>query len=169
MELKLAVQAGSAGTILHHPAPRLSEPDAERRHQVITYFDTADHALAHSGITLQVCCYGAVHVQTVKADRRADLAADRAEWEWPIANDRPDMGLLAQTPVTDRLPASLDLQPVLATDITRARRTLTLDDGSQIKLHRRGHPQAGLHASHEPAKNAAAKGTALSGRGRLGA
>jgi triphosphatase len=133
VELKLAVPQGAAAAVMEHPVLRLSGPDARRQHQVSTYYDTPDHGLAHAGIALRVRRSHGVHVQTVKADRKAGLAADRSEWEWPIEGDRPDAGLLAQTPVAARLPDCLDLEPVVVTEIDRTTRLLLTDDGTQVE------------------------------------
>jgi triphosphatase len=76
---------------------------AQRRHEVSTYFDTRDLALARLGVSLRVRCTNGQCVQTLKAEGRSGVAADRAEWEWPLANDTPDFDLLAQTSVAEKL------------------------------------------------------------------
>jgi triphosphatase len=134
VELKLAVPDGAVGTLLAHPALQASAAQrAERRHEVTTYFDTPDHALARSGMSVRVRDSNGQRIQTLKADRRGGVAADRAEWEWPLAQDEPDIGLLEQTPVGDQLPQALDLEPRLVTDIDRMVRVLELDGGTVVE------------------------------------
>jgi len=133
LELKLAVPDGAVRGVLDCPVLLLSAPDAKRLHQVTTYYDTPDLALSHAGIALRVRRSNGAHVQTVKADSRAGLAADRFEREWPIEGDRPDPNLLAQTPVAAGLPEHLPLEPVAITEIDRTARLLDLDDGTQVE------------------------------------
>jgi len=132
-ELKLAVPEGAAGMLLDHPVLGLSGPDARRKHQVSTYYDTVGETLARNGVALRVRRNDGTHVQTVKAAGRAGIAADRGEWEWPVDDDLPDASLLARTPIADRLPAGLDLRPVVTTEIDRTSRMLRLDDGTEIE------------------------------------
>lgn len=133
-ELKLAVPEASVPTLLHHP--RFGGPSAESpppRHQVTTYFDTPDHALACSGMTLRVRNTEGRRVQNVKADRGNAAAADRAEWEWAIDQDWPDLSLLVQTGLADRLPPRAELAPVLTTDISRTTLDIALEDGTLVE------------------------------------
>jgi triphosphatase len=133
IELKLAVPDGELGAILQHKAFRASGAGQERRHEITTYFDTRDQALARSGVSLRVRDTNGRRVQTLKADSRAGVAADRAEWEWPIDRAKPDLGLLAQTPIAERLPRRLDLRAVLVTDIERTVRMLEPEQGTIVE------------------------------------
>jgi len=132
-ELKLAVPEGATGVVLAHPVLGLSGPEARRKHQVSTYYDTADHALARQGVVLRVRRSGGTFVQTVKAEGRPGVAANRGEWEWPIPDDRPDPSLLGQTPAAGKVAAGLDLRPLITTDIDRTTHTLVMDDGTAIE------------------------------------
>lgn len=133
LELKLAVPEGGVGKVLDFPALLLSGPDAHRKRQVTTYYDTPERNLARAGVALRVRRSDGAHVQTVNADRQTGVAADRSEWEWPIEGDRPEPTLLAQTPAAARLPESLNLEPVAVTEIERTTRLLRLDDGTQVE------------------------------------
>ena len=82
---KLAVPEGSVEAL----EALLRTTDAghvARRHEVTTYFDTE-----RRGISLRVRVADGQCIQTVKADRRDSLAADRTEWEWPIKQNKPDL------------------------------------------------------------------------------
>ena len=66
-ELKLKLPPNGRERLERHPVfapPRASPP--QRRHEVTTYFDTPDHALAAKGITLRVRRAGTQRVQTAK-------------------------------------------------------------------------------------------------------
>jgi inorganic triphosphatase YgiF len=134
LELKLAIPDGTLDAVLHRAAIRASttQPPRQRR-EFTTYFDTRDRALAQCGVSLRVRCADGRRVQTLKADRRSDVAADRAEWEWSIDRDRPDPTLLRQTEIGRNLPAGPELEQVLATDIERTVRVLELGDGTIVE------------------------------------
>ena len=104
----------------------------KRTHQVTTYFDTADTTLALLGLSLRVRRAEARFVQTLKADRTAGVAANRAEWEWPVEANSPDLTLLAETSRW-QLPPKLDLQPVVVTTIDRTVRVIQHADGTEIE------------------------------------
>lgn len=129
VELKLAVPASSAGTLVDHLSLQPSNP-GHRRHEVTTYFDTPDQALAHRGMSLRIRHSDGHRVQTLKADRKPGVAADRGEWEWPAEQDEPNLALLEQVPIVGDLPFGLDLEPVFSTDIDRMTRVLELDGGT---------------------------------------
>src|SRR5579871_4872754 len=98
-ELKLALTDEVEGQI----AARLSlQPAEDDQHEITTYFDTADEALARSGISLRVRHAGSKRTQTVKLGGENSIAARRGEWEWPIGSDEPDLQLLRGTPAADR-------------------------------------------------------------------
>jgi inorganic triphosphatase YgiF len=128
IELKLAVPAGSAKAISQHPALRKSR--AQQRHEVSTYFDTPDLALAQRGLMLRVRHTGDQYVQTLKADAHHGAVADRAEWEWKLTDNAPNLALLETTPVAEVLPPRQEVEPVFITEVDRTIRTLTLDDGT---------------------------------------
>lgn len=96
-------------------------------------FDTPDQLLAKSGVSLRVRHANGQNIHTLKASRRAGVAADRAEWEWTIKSDEPDPGLLTQTPVSEKLPHRPELYPVIVTDIARTIQVLQLDGGVVVE------------------------------------
>lgn len=134
VELKLAVpEAALDGLFEHAVFRRDGAAKAERRHQVTTYFDTDDRALSACKVSLRVRRCGGRRVQTLKADEKGGVAADRAEWEWPIKQNTPDLGLLACTPIAAKLPSGIELQPVVVTEIKRTVRVLNLDGGAVVE------------------------------------
>ena len=158
-ELKLVVPPEHGARLLEHPALRAAlVASPEERHEVTTYFDTPDLALAREGVSLRVRRGGGRRVQTVKAGGAEDgvtdgLALRRStqgvdppegrpaklaygEWEWPIERDEPDLGLLAQTPIDGAATARVEgrLEPVFVTDIRRTACVLRLDGGTRAEV-----------------------------------
>ena len=79
---------------------------------------------------------GKRRVQTLKSsDANGGAAVSRGEWEWPVRDDKPDLGLAAGVPAAGRLPPDLGkkLQPIVVTDITRTAHTLDFQ-GSAIEV-----------------------------------
>lgn len=129
IELKFAVADDQADALA---AALASWPIRKKTHQVTTYFDTADAALALLGLSLRVRLTEDGFVQTLKADRAAGVAANRAEWEWPVEANHPDLSLLAANPYW-QFPPNLDLQPVIVTTIDRTVRVIEREDGTRIE------------------------------------
>jgi triphosphatase len=137
VELKLRLPAAGRAELEQHPvfqSPLATAP--EKRHEVTTYFDTPELALAGKGISLRVRRRGDRRVQTVKLQGGASaVAVQRGEWERPIKQDKPDLGLLAETPISaivgdltrDRL------EPVFTTDIRRTVRKVRLDENTTVE------------------------------------
>jgi hypothetical protein len=65
---------------------------------------------------LSVRCTDGKFVQTLKADRRSGVTADRAEWEWQLVNDKPHLDLLTETPIASELPSEPTIQPAFDRD-----------------------------------------------------
>lgn len=134
VELKLRLSATGRKALEQHPAfraPRATAP--EKRHEITTYFDTPDLILAGKGVSLRVRRNGDRRVQTVKLRGTGSaVVAQRGEWEWPIEQDTPDLGRLAETPagaVAGDL-AGKKLESVFITDIRRTVRELRIDEGT---------------------------------------
>ncbi|WP_428487470.1 CHAD domain-containing protein [Rhodopila sp.] len=133
VELKFTIPEKAVNAIGHKLGSRMAEGGPRHRHEVTTYFDTDDQALSRIGISLRVRCSDGGYVQTLKANRKYGVAANRAEWEWPVDENKPDLNLVAQTPLAEKLPSGLDLVPVVSTDIDRSVRVLELDDGTRVE------------------------------------
>ena len=132
VELKLCLPAGRQAELEQHPEFHARMATApEQRHEVTTYFDTPDLTLASRGISVRVRRSGNRRIQTVKLQGTGfAAAANRAEWEWPIKQDAPDLGRVAATPVgaiAGELVGTGRLQPVFTTDIRRTVRNLRID------------------------------------------
>ena len=149
-ELKLALRKEVEKQI----AARLSlEPAGGDQHEVTTYFDTPDEALARNGVSLRVRRAGSKRIQTVKVGGENSIAAQRGEWEWPIGSDEPDVQLLRGTPAADRIPPDGlgALQPIVVTDIVRRKRELELDHGTVVEASL-DHGHVAAAGTHEPVR-----------------
>jgi triphosphatase len=135
IELKFYLPPGSRAALEASPALAAAEP--RQHHLVTTYFDTPDHLLDRTGLTLRVRRSGNTHTQTVKS-RATDrgVAANRNEWEWLIGQNEPDVGLLAKTRALAKAATAIKdkLEPVFVTDIWRATRLLDLDDKTVVEV-----------------------------------
>lgn len=133
IELKLRLAPGSHAALERVPALGAVRP--ERRHEITRYFDTPDTLLAAKGFTLRVRTSGDSRVQTLKtAASNGSAAARRGEWEWPITDETPELGRLAETPAGDLIAALHGkLEPVFSTDIHRSTRQMSLDGGTRVE------------------------------------
>ncbi|MDB5361049.1 MAG: hypothetical protein JWO51_2346 [Rhodospirillales bacterium] len=148
IELKLAFRPRDRRRLEQELSGSVSPP----QRLVSTYFDTSDRRLAEHGLSLRVRRNGVGRIQTLKAlDRGPAAAAERNEWEWRIAGDRPEPALLAETPFAGLLDDSSLLVPRFRTEVDRSVHLLkpakririeaALDDGLIIA----GERQEALH------------------------
>ncbi len=127
-EVRFSLPADARSRLEAHPAfdpTRATAP--ETLHQVTTYFDTPDLALARHGISLRVRRSGETRVQTVKwREHDGHSPFGRGEREWPVDRDEPDLSLLADTPAGAALEGCgpVALRTAFVTDVRRARRYL---------------------------------------------
>jgi triphosphatase len=133
IELKLAMPAKGGDTLLRHAAFR--EAAAKSVHQVTRYFDTADETLRRAGFTLRVRHAGNRRVQTLKAAPGTGVAMSRGEWEWDVAQDMPDLALLAETPARSVAAdvRAAGLAELVATVVDRRTWLLHLAGGTRVE------------------------------------
>lgn len=123
VEVKLRLSARARAVLAAHPAlqpPRAGPP--ETRAETSTYFDTESGRLAEAGASLRVRRAGnGALTQTLKLRPVVDGAAERRdEWEWPVATETPDLGLLAGIEGIAALLASGEpVLPLCTTEIER--------------------------------------------------
>jgi inorganic triphosphatase YgiF len=95
--------------------------------QVATYFDTPDHDFARHGASLRVRRSAGHEVQTLKL-RRSDIPFGRGEWEWPVADGRPDTRHLAETPLAFLAETGSRLIPLFTAEVSRTTRIVRLEN-----------------------------------------
>ncbi|MBL6082271.1 CYTH and CHAD domain-containing protein [Belnapia sp. T18] len=129
LEIKFKLPAGAETKLAAHPALRSETgKGVKARHEVTTYFDTANRDLARRGATLRVRVGSKGRVQTLKLRDDGDSLFGRGEWEWPLESNTPDPAKLAATPLASLLDKLEVLGPVFTTEVDRTVRTLRLDD-----------------------------------------
>jgi inorganic triphosphatase YgiF len=117
IEIKLQVPPDALRTARQLPWLR-GEP-VKRAKLVSVYFDTPKHKLHQNGIALRVRRAGRKRVQTVKT--AGNGAFSRGEWEADIKGDRPDLSVVAGSPLAKLANARMarKLRPVFETIVTR--------------------------------------------------
>ena len=104
-ELKLAVSP-AAEKSLNEFAPFRSSTAGKPKSQRIltTYFDTPKYDLDRLGLSLRVRRVGQKRLQTVKTTGDQSAAKVRGEWEWPVAEDAPNLELARQASIEPAIP-----------------------------------------------------------------
>jgi inorganic triphosphatase YgiF len=134
LEIKFCLTPGGEATLEDHPVMRVGGGEAgEARHEVTVYFDTPAGDLASAGISLRVRRSGARLIQTLKLRSDSHGPFGRAEWEWPVEAESPNLDRLAETPIAAMFPVGQTLQPVFVTDVQRTTRVVRRD-GATIEL-----------------------------------
>ena len=132
-EVKLLLHPESRSLVEAHPLFAETAPDISQN--VSTYYDTPEFALRQRGVSLRVRRCGESFVQTVKDRDGASGFGSRGEWEWPIASETLDSAVMTEDEDALTLVAEvLDrVAPVFVTDIARAKRMLSLEDGTLVE------------------------------------
>ena len=148
-EIKFEVSPGDLQKLAVSRSLRPSDGQlVEHRHLVSTYFDTPNHLLKKSGISLRVRQAGKKRIQTIKTAANG-VAVERGEWEKRIKGDEPDLRAARGTPLQRLLSKRLkrDLDAVFSTHVHRT--LVPLRPGSsrvELALDE-GHIRAGLYSS----------------------
>lgn len=111
----------------------LARPEAQagvRKTLVNCYYDTPGAELNQQYAALRVRQAGSQYIQTLKTQGEfVNGAHRRQEWEWPLIGPWLSLGLLADTPLGDRVNLA-QLEPVFETNFTR--QIVMLDDGEAV-------------------------------------
>jgi inorganic triphosphatase YgiF len=141
IEVKLQAPPDALESVLRDPLLEARRLGAAREERAVTvYYDTPELDLARSGVALRIRRVGRRRLQTVKtrlhAAGRRGGAADRAEWEWTIEGDEPDLALLASDGVAALVPepARAALRPVFSTEIRRTRLEISAPGSARIEV-----------------------------------
>src|SRR5690554_2144020 len=130
LEIKLSLKSGDLLKALNW---LLAQPEAQagsKKSLVNCYYDTPDAELNHQQAALRVRKAGSHYVQTLKTRGEFVYGAHRREeWEWPVDGPQLSIGLLADTPLGDRVNLAR-LAPAFETNFTR--QVVMLDDGEAL-------------------------------------
>jgi inorganic triphosphatase YgiF len=138
-ELKLLLQPQDLRRLRRDPQIRaLQQGRAATRRVHSVYYDTPEHALLNAGLALRLRSDAGRWLQTLKTEGRAAAGLHvREEWEWPLAGEALDFGLLAATPQGKLFRAAdlrAKLRPVFRTEFERTSLRLAFADGSVAEL-----------------------------------
>jgi inorganic triphosphatase YgiF len=151
-EIELKFQLPPGSRVVLEASPVLAAAEAKQHHLVTTYFDTPDHLLDRTGLTLRVRHSGETRIQTVKSQpNERGVAANRKEWEWPISQDQPDVVRLEKIRALTMVATAIKdkLQPIFVTDILRTTWLLRLPSKTVVEAAiDEGSIKAG--SAHEP-------------------
>lgn len=132
IELKLLVDADRMAHFNTAPVIAANARNkGARKHLKSVYYDTPEHLLRRSGLSLRVRQSGARFVQTVKTDA-ADDPLRRGEWEASVPSLAPDLAL-AMPFIPEKLRGQLETRPleaVFTADVHRHARMLDLPSGT---------------------------------------
>ena len=134
-EVELKLQLDMANIDMLVAAPFLANVKMQEQVQTSVYFDTPEHAVRKTGLSLRVRTVGKQRIQTLKAESMsaAGLFA-RPEWEMPIRKNQPVIGGRGNPLPT--LITTRDLRrlaPIFRIVVTRQTYYLE-NDGTKIEL-----------------------------------
>jgi inorganic triphosphatase YgiF len=111
-------------------------PAATKRLNTV-YYDTPEHALAKTGLSLRVRKDGGDYVQTVKDESSGALISMRHEYECTLPTPEPDVTCIPDERIRERVRALADgaeIAPVIETDIRRTTRSVKSPAGDKVEL-----------------------------------
>ncbi|SOB76700.1 CYTH domain-containing protein [Marinobacter sp. LV10R510-11A] len=130
LEIKLSLEPGGLIKALSWLQAQPEATKGDKKSLVNSYYDTPDAELNHQQAALRVRQAGDRYIQTLKTRGEfVNGAHRREEWEWPLPGPSLSLGLLADTPLGDRINLAR-LAPVFETNFTR--QVVMLDDGEAV-------------------------------------
>jgi inorganic triphosphatase YgiF len=131
LEIKLTLAADFVPTVLDwlaREAPETPQISPLRN----CYYDTPDADLNRERAALRIRQSGTHYIQTLKTKGEfVDGAHRRNEWEWPLPGLSLNLGLLADTPLAERVNLAR-LQPVFETNFER-HQALLYEGGATVE------------------------------------
>jgi inorganic triphosphatase YgiF len=113
----------------------ISRPATRRLSTV--YYDTPNLGFAKEGLSLRVRKKGRSYIQTVKTGSSGALASDRGEYECKLSSATPDLDVVPEPDVRERMRAIAEdegFEPKIETEIRRTTRALKTESGDEIEL-----------------------------------
>lgn len=130
LEIKLTLSKGAQAQAQEWLLARPEAQTGVRKTLVNCYYDTPGTELNQQLAALRVRQAGGQYIQTLKTQGEfVNGAHRRQEWEWPLSGPSLSLGLLADTPLGDRVNLA-QLEPVFETNFTR--QLVMLDDGEAV-------------------------------------
>jgi inorganic triphosphatase YgiF len=125
IELKLVLDKKAEGALRRHPLLyQLQIAGGRDVRMRATYFDTPDHQLRNGGFGLRIRQEGGKRVQTLKAPKN-DIGGIQVRYEWncPFSGVLPDIDLIPDKQVREKLKNLIGNKPlieVFSTDVMRS-------------------------------------------------
>lgn len=138
IEIKLAARPDDLARLRRSPALKrffAGRPATEQLNTV--YYDTPDLELSKAGLSLRVRKKGRAYIQTLKTQGAGPLSAHRGEWECPLPSASPDLRLITDAGLRERVAAITaqgPVEPMIETAIRRTKRRLKTESGDEIEL-----------------------------------
>ena len=138
IEIKLAARPNDLARLKRSAALKRFAPGpaaTERLNSI--YYDTPDLGLSKAGLSLRVRKKGRAYIQTLKTQGTGALASKRGEWECPLPTSSPDIRLITDEGLRERVEAIAaedPVAPMIETAIRRTKRRLKTEAGDEIEL-----------------------------------
>lgn len=127
IELKLEIDPDNVPLLLQDPL--FAKAETQSADQLTIYYDTPKTVLRKHGFTLRVRSSRGRFTQTVKPLTDSVGFMSREEIESEVATMAPDLGALADHPVTALLERSDELEPIARCDVSRTSAVLERGHG----------------------------------------
>ncbi|BES69891.1 hypothetical protein RE428_09090 [Marinobacter nanhaiticus D15-8W] len=129
LEIKLTLASDSSERVLAWIADKHAG-ELSSKHLLNRYYDTPDQMLNQQRAALRVRQAGTHYIQTLKTKGEFVSGAHRRnEWEWPLPGANLNLGLLADTPIADRVNLA-ELEVIFETNFQRQSVILEENDAS---------------------------------------
>lgn len=138
IEIKLAARPNDLARLKRSAAVKRFAPGPAATERLNTiYYDTPDFGLSKAGLSLRVRKKGRAYIQTLKTQGTGALSSKRGEWECPLPSSAPDIRLITDEGLRERVEAIAAQDPVepkIETTIHRTKRRLKTKAGDEIEL-----------------------------------
>jgi inorganic triphosphatase YgiF len=120
IELKFEIEPSILRFLRKIPSIRALNKAPKLTTETSVYFDTDKHKLHRRGLLLRVRRIGRRHIQTIKTTNNS-IPIERNEWESEISGVKPDLRVIADTPLSKLLTKRMRrrLKPIFETRIHR--------------------------------------------------
>jgi len=138
IEIKLAARPDDLARLKRSAALKRFAPGPAATERLNTiYYDTPDFGLSKAGLSLRVRKKGRAYIQTLKTQGTGALSSTRGEWECPLPSSFPNLRLIADQGLRERveaIAAEEPVKPMIETAISRTKRRLKTEAGDEIEL-----------------------------------
>lgn len=138
IEIKLTARPDDLARLKRSAALKRFAPGPAATERLNTiYYDTPGLGLSKAGLSLRVRKKGRAYIQTLKTQGTGALSSKRGEWECPLPSASPNIGLITDQGLRERVEAIAaedPVEPMIETAISRTKRRLKTEAGDEIEL-----------------------------------